>query len=279
MKNRNLLSEDLEQKLESFGELPDELLQCWKANKKRSPYGRRYSEKMRKFASTLHYHSPKAYAYLATIFPMPSIQTLRTWLKVVDGWPGFTHEAIEHLKKTHENTSERERLCSIMLDGMSIRKKIDLDSKSGRLIGYVDFGGGQSPEDTDDAPFATDALVLMAVGVAAPWKIPIGYFLDNGLSGEVLKGIITEAILLLTECNLEVVAVVCDALSSNVMMGKLFGCFIHETDVDSFKTSFPHPKYPAQKIFLIFDACHGLKLLRNLFGDKKYLTTKYGVRR
>ncbi|KAG0438469.1 hypothetical protein HPB47_017000, partial [Ixodes persulcatus] len=118
-----------------------------------------------------------------------------------------------------------------MLDGMSIRKKIDLDSKSGRLIGYVDFGCGQSPDDTDDAPSATDALVLMAVGVAAPWKIPIGYFLDNGLSGEVLKGIITEAILLLAECNLEVVAVVCDALSSNVMMGKLFGCLIHETDL------------------------------------------------
>ncbi|KAM7311919.1 hypothetical protein ISCGN_008826 [Ixodes scapularis] len=79
------------------------------------------------------------------------------------------------------------------------------------------------------------------------------------------------------ECNLEVVAVVCDALSSNVMMGKLFGCLIHETDVDSFKTSFPHPKDPAKKIFLIFDACHGLKLLRNLFGDKKYLTTRYGL--
>lgn len=191
MKKQNLLSEDLERKLESFGELPNELFEGWTKNQNKCPSGRRYTEKMRKFATTLHYHSPKAYTYLATIFPMPSVQTLRTWLKVVDGWPGFTHEAIEHLKKLHQNTSQREKLCSIMLDGMSIRKKCDFESKTGRLIGYIDFGEGQSPLDSDDVPLATDALVLMAVGVASPWKIPIGYFLDNGLSGEALKSIVT----------------------------------------------------------------------------------------
>lgn len=167
-----------------------------------------------------------------------------------------------------------------MMDGMSIRKKSDIDIKSGRLTGYVDFGRSQSPLETDNAPLAGDALVLMAVGLVAAWKIPIGYFLNNGLTGSILKNIIVEAITMLEEYDLEVVAVVCDGLASNVMMGKLLGCRIHEDSAENFKTSFPHPKAADREISLIFDAAHGLKLLRNLFGDKKTLeSAEYGIRK
>lgn len=124
---------------------------------------------------------------------------------------------------------------------------------------------------------AGDALVMMAVGVAAPWKIPFGYFLNNGISGETLKNIVNEAIVLLTECYLKVVAVTCDALAANVSMAKLFGCRVHETSSSLFQTSFPHPKEPSQKVSIIFDAAHGLKLLRNLLGDNKVLrSSEYG---
>lgn len=279
LKEQHLLSNETEEELESFGELPEDLIKGWRSNVQMPASRRRYSDKMRKFATTLYYHSPKAYAYLSSTFPMPSKVTLRTWLKVVDGWPGFTQEALSHLKRTHEVSSEREKLCTIMLDGMKIRKKCDYDSKSGRLIGYVDLGNSQTPEDTDSASSATDSLVFMAVGVASPWKIPFGYFLNNGLTGELLKSLVTEAITLLTECKLEVVAVVCDALGSNVKMGKLLGCRIHESKSEDFVTSFPHPNLPAREVTLIFDAAHGLKLLRNLLGDKKFLqSTWYGVR-
>lgn len=166
MKARNLLSDEAEEHMESFGELSEELMKCWKTNAQKQPSGRRYSDKMRKFATTLYYHSPRAYSYLSGVFPMPSKVTLRTWLKAVDGWPGFTHEAVEHLKQIHKSSTARERLCSIMLDGMKIRKKCDLDTKSGRFIGYVDLGNSQTPQETDDSSLATEALVFMAVGVA-----------------------------------------------------------------------------------------------------------------
>lgn len=209
---------------------------------------------------------------------MTSTQTHRTCLKVVDGWPGFTYEAVEHLKQTHQVKGDGEKLCSIMLDGMTIRKKCHLDSKSGKLIGYDDFGNRPTALEADDAPLATDALVLMAVGLAAPWKISFGYFLDSGLSGRVPEAIVAEAVQLLEECNLEVVAVVCDGLASNMTMTKIFCYRTHEETAANFQTSFPHPKDPSRKISLIFDAAHGLKLLRNLPGDKKIVqSTEYGV--
>lgn len=278
MKEKQLISPDGEQALEALGELPSELVQNWGSNIRKASARRRYSEKFRKFASTLYYHSPRAYTYVSSIFPMPSRQTIRTWLKILDAWPGFTQEALDHIRETLEGKSEREKLCCIMLDGMSIRKKCDLDTKSGRLIGYVDLGNSQSTLDTDETGLAGDALVLMAVGVAAPWKVPFAYFLNNGLTGEALQNILREAIAQLTECSANVVAVVCDALAANVSMGKLLGCRIHESNSDSFQTSFAHPDKPAQRISLIFDAAHGLKLLRNLLGDKKVLrSTYYGV--
>lgn len=278
LKAKRLLSEEAEKELQSFGELPDEILREWNKNYRRIPSGRRYSENFKKFAVTLHYYSPQAYRFLASKFPMPSKATIRNWIQVVDAWPGFTMESLQYLKTTYADASEEERLCSIMMDGMSIRKKCELDQKSGKLIGYVNFGQSQSPEDCDDVPLATDALVLMAVGVAGHWKLPVGYFLNNGCSGEVLQTIIINAIEALEECWMQVVAVVCDGLASNVSMGKLLGCRIHQRQSVEFRTWFAYPKRPGEKIFLIFDAAHALKLLRNLVGDKGTLySSQYGV--
>lgn len=279
LKKRKLISEEAEQRLETFGELPDEILKEWNKNYRRVPSGRRYSENFRKFATTLHYYSPRAYKFLASKFPMPTPTTVRKWLQVVDAWPGFTLESLRYLSEKYRDAPEEERLCSIMMDGMSIRKKYEFDQKSGKLIGHVNLGHTQSPEDCDNVPLATDSLVLMAVGVSARWKLPIGYFLNNGCSGEILRAIIMDAIDSLDACGLHVVAVVCDGLSSNVMMGKLLGCRIHQQRAEEFQTWFAHPKRPSERIFLVLDAAHGIKLLRNLLGDKgTFYSSEYGVR-
>lgn len=84
----------------------------------------------------------------------------------------------------------------------------------------------------------------------------------------MLKNIINEAIVQLTDCSLNVVAIVCDALAANVAMAKLLGCRVHETSSSFFKISFPHPVEMTKEVSVVFDAAHGLKLLRNLLGDK-----------
>ncbi|KAH9372570.1 hypothetical protein HPB48_021046 [Haemaphysalis longicornis] len=66
---------------------------------------------------------------------------------------------------------------------MSVRKACDLDTSSGHLIGYVDLGHSQEPWDADSIPLATEALLFMVNGLAAPWKMPFGYFLNAGMSG------------------------------------------------------------------------------------------------
>ncbi|KAH7978671.1 hypothetical protein HPB49_006335 [Dermacentor silvarum] len=160
---------------------------------------------------------------------------------------------------------------------MSIKKACELDLSSGRLIRFVDVGNGQEPHDADNIPLATQALVFMVVGLAAPWKMPFGYFLNAGLSGEVIKNLLLEAVHCIQECGLKVTAIVCDCLMANVAMVKLLWCRVHELTFENLRTSFPNPQDEQEEIFVMFDACHALKLLRNLLGDKNILLSEtYG---
>ena len=65
-----------------------------------------------------------------------------------------------------------------------------VEYNDGKYHGYVDIGA----ETTDDsAPVAEDALVLMAVSLNESWKIPIAYFLVDGLTGEERANILKKA--------------------------------------------------------------------------------------
>ncbi|KAL3246135.1 hypothetical protein MRX96_057873 [Rhipicephalus microplus] len=100
-------------------------------------------------------------------------------------------------------------MCSVLLDGMSIKKVCDSAISTGRLIGYPDLGDNrQQPSDPKSTPLATDALLFMVVGLAAPWRMPFVYFLNAGLSGEVLRNLVMQSLEKLQECGLIVMAVI-----------------------------------------------------------------------
>lgn len=67
----------------------------------------------------------------------------------------------------------------LSLDEMSIRQHLQWDGK--RTVGYVNVGHNL---DTDSMPLAKDALVFMVTALNSSWKIPVGYFLTNGVNGD-----------------------------------------------------------------------------------------------
>lgn len=69
LENKNMLAENDALKLRhEFGDLIVPLLKNEKKNKNRCPKGRRYSEQVKRFAVSMHYHSPKAYEYCRFVF-------------------------------------------------------------------------------------------------------------------------------------------------------------------------------------------------------------------
>ena len=67
----------------------------------------------------------------------------------------------------------------MMINEIAIKKQLDLDGT--KFVGYVDLG--VPVEDGSSLPVAKEALVFMLVCLTERWKIPLSYFLIDGLQG------------------------------------------------------------------------------------------------
>ena len=70
---------------------------------------------------------------------------------------------------------------------MALQHRTLIRSWYDRINGDLGF-----TQQDDSAPLSKDALVLMAVSVNASWKIPVGYFLVDGMSGSERVNVVRE---------------------------------------------------------------------------------------
>ena len=66
---------------------------------------------------------------------------------------------------------------SLVVDEMDIRKHLSFDGN--KFVGNVDLGDNRETGDDDEV--ASEALVFLVVALNNSWKLPVGYFLINGL--------------------------------------------------------------------------------------------------
>ena len=256
LKMLQLISQEGENCISShFGELTLSIIENERKNSGASS-GSRYTEEIKQFAISLHYYSPKAYMFVRKALHLPHPSTLRAWSSNVECEPGFLANVLESLS---EKAKDAGNDCVLLLDEIAIKKETVWDEKKKKFAGTCDYGFMKA-EEPDSA--AQNALFLMAVGMKKPWSYPIGYFLTNRMSSDVLTQIVLNGINLLTEAGMEVHAVTFDGCAKNLACAKKLGC-----DLNKFDGSFPHPSRPDHKIYIVLDICHMIKLARNAFGD------------
>ena len=138
-----------------------------------------YNEQQKHSASTVHFYSPKAYGYLRQHLKLPHPSTIRWYVLNVPKPAIYIN-------------------CSLMLDGMSIRKRVEWDVTRKQMVGFVDLGAGPLEEEVGEA------LVAMAVGLQGRWKVPVGYVLIYGISAEVQRELTLTIIKSLYDINITV---------------------------------------------------------------------------
>ena len=104
----------------------------------------------------------------------------------------------------------------------------------------------------------------MAVGTIGNWKIKLGYFFTASLTAEVQSQLVLTAIEKLDTINIRAIALIVDGLRANQTLAKILGGSLKPDDIIS---SFPHPKKPHLQIYMFFDTCHLIKLVRTAFHD------------
>lgn len=228
---------------------------------------RKYPPELRSFALTLQFYSAKAYEYVRNTFMncLPNQRTIRSWLQVIDGNPGFSKESLEIIEfKVQEFKLKKKRLlCSLVVDEMAIRQQIEWDHHSNSWMGFIDYG---SKLKSTDIPVAKEAIVFLLTAINDSWKMPIGYFFINGLTAVERCNLITECFHFLKNLDIEIVSLTFDGAPSNIGMAKELGAIM---DYNNLNPTFIHPTNDTKSIYVILDVCHMLKNVRNVLGAKK----------
>lgn len=114
----------------------------------------------------------------------------------------------------------------------------------------------------------------MVVGVNVHMKMPIGYFLIDGWTAQTQKEKVVNALEKLHAVGIKTIALTCDGLPANINTFNLLGACIDPTE-GRLSVSFPHP-VDRSRIYVVMDACHMLKLVRNILGKHKRLVRRDG---
>lgn len=216
---------------------------------------KQYSENIRQFAIALYYYSPAAYRYLRSVFHnnLPDCQTIRAWLKSIDGSPGITNEALQSLERKAKEYHEKgeELLIALISDEMSIRKNVAWHEKKQKFSGFATCCN----ENNELVPVAKDALVFMAVG--EDFKLPVAYFLLAGLNAMGRAALTQLVVKSVNDTGCRVVSLTQDGLAANKAMARELGA-----DFKDNKPYFLSPTNPNHRIYFIWDAPHMMKLGR-----------------
>ncbi|NXU31087.1 THAP9 transposase, partial [Thalassarche chlororhynchos] len=237
-----------------FSDLPCEL-QSWRQMAE-------YSPEMRQFACILHLYHIKAYDYLRKIFPLPHPYSLTKQVFIhsfiLNVLPGFSNNIFLRLQEKVERGEQAYCYCALMVQDMSLQKQQEWDPQTQRLIGFVDLGAGVL--DADEAPLASEAIILMAVGISSPWTAPLGYFFVNSTTGHLLAQLLRQTINKLNNIGITVLAVTSGATARGAETARALGIRI---DPERIQCTFQHPPGSAHSITYFFDICHALQLIRN----------------
>ncbi|XP_064272877.1 DNA transposase THAP9 isoform X3 [Passer domesticus] len=181
-----------------------------------------------------------------------------SWLSNNEAAAGFSSDIFLQLQEKVERGDQACRYCAVLVQDVSLQKQQQWDPQSKQLMGFVDLGAGVL--DADEAPLASEAIILMAVGIWSPWTAPLGYFLVSSTSGCFLAQLLRQAIHKLNSVGIVVLAVTAGASARGAETARALGIRI---DPKRIQCTFQHPPGSAHSIAYFFDVRHALLLIRN----------------
>lgn len=151
---------------------------------------------------------------------------------------------------------------------MSTRDQVEWDDE--KMHGFVDMGSNVYNEN-DNLIHAKNALVFMAVGINGHWKMPLGYFLFEGLNGSDRENLLNKCLQLMVDTGTKIHLITFDGVYSNAIMCKYFQDSFNINNNDNNDVCFNNP-FTNKPVYIFYNACHMLKLITLItLGDFKYI--------
>ena len=147
------------------------------------------------------------------------------------------------LKDHVETMSDKDRMCCLMFDEMSVREHLHFNQKTDCTEGFQDLGRHGKTSN-----IANHALVFTLRGLRKRWKQPVAYYLTRGSTkGDMLVDFLKEVLGACHSAGLVVVATVCDMVANSVKALQKLLRFSEKT---------PFFRFRHQEIAAVFDPPH-----------------------
>lgn len=158
----------------------------------------------------------------------------------------------------------KELLCSLSLDEINIRRHVQWCDSRKKFLGLITYG---KKDNNDQIPVARNVLVFMITSINTKFSIPVAYYFIKCLNSLEKSILIKSVISAITDVGTKIVSITFDGLSSNLSSCELLGASF---STENMKLFIENP-IDNNKIFILLDACHMVKLLRNYLGGEKVL--------
>lgn len=224
------------------------------------------------FSFNLQFLSSRAYDYIRKKFgnTLPHPSTIKKWFSNSnENCTGGFHDSA--MKTLSEMTKElgmagTKIYAALSLDEMAIRQHLQYIHHKKKFSGFINFG--TQNDKSEPLPVAKNVIVIMLNALNIKLTIPIAFFFITTLIAEEKSILIATVIKALTNIGVRVVSITSDGLSSNPAAYEILGAITDETG-----TIVPYFHNPDnnERIYVLYDTPHIMKLLRNCFGDKKVL--------
>lgn len=193
------------------------------------------------------------------------------WNASVDASPGIQTEALNVLREkaeSYQKENQHQLLVTLMSDETFIRKEIVWREEEQSFDGFCTIVSSSQHTKNESLKVAKDALVFMVVG--PDFKIPIAYYLIAGLDAVDRAALTLQIIKRVEETMVRIISFTTDGLRANITVAELLGAKLQHTIWDHTMEPFiKSPTYNGQKIYIIMDNCHMIKLIRKQFSEAK----------
>lgn len=191
---------------------------------------------------------------------LPCRNTLQKYIGMTIGEAGFSPLVRCRLETELQSlTAPQSRVCSLVVDEMHIKQKLEYHKQRDAFIGDVDMSQDLDHLiSADNHNLANSLLCFLLCGLAGSFKIPVGYFFTKGCTGAELAETIVHVTKKTEELGFKIVRLVTDNHKINVAAMDVL-CKGPAT------TSAPHPADPSRRLFLAFDQCHIIKNVTSQF--------------
>lgn len=240
------------------------------------PARAKYPASVREFCFQISFLSQRTYKYIRNTFNnnLPAPSTIRTWYANCDlsSPPGINLKAIRYLERNVATMRcmNSELVCSISVDEMYIHQNIQWIKSKKSLLGVPTYGGDAT---SDSVEFANQAIVFMLCGVNERLQLPFAHHFVASLDGKKRGTLLKEALAAIREIGIVVLNITSDGLPANETMCKELGANF-DFNSNNYKPFIDSED--GHKTYVLKDAPHMLKLVRNALGNKKHFRDSNG---